>query len=366
MPSTRKQKAREKKSRQSDVMSDLENVDIMLGSYSRNELDCQLGEREAELDLESNGPQTSNTISEDFRSLINTNSRENSEITIETARLINNEITSQMTRKLDEIRSDLNSQILEVINSAITEKVLPSIQNVLGVQNPESDAIRDSQSGRLNRSPEDRFGHMDRQSQRLNEGLRERSNSVDHWSNRLNKGRRDQSSHMSHWSRGLDRGHRVCSGQTDHQSHRPGSSSGEQYGQADYRFPGPDKGSKCYSGVSAHMSTRPDNSSGGQLGPHDQQNNMKTDKKFSNQRGLNREISTDSQTSEQDCDMVTGANYTPIRFLSSLPDVPCNPKNPCKIQKTLMANPWTPPNRSQVTHYRTPLPIPSIDLLTYW
>ena len=197
MPSTRKQKAREKRSRQSDVMSDLENVD-MLGSYSRNELDCQLGEREAELDLESNGPQTANPISEDFRSLINTNSRENSGITIETARLINNEITSQMTRKLDEIRSDLNSQILEGINSAITEKVLPSIQNVLGVQNPESDAIRDSQSGRLNRSPEDRFGHMDRQSQRLNVGLRERSNSVDHWSNRLNKGRRDQSSHMSH------------------------------------------------------------------------------------------------------------------------------------------------------------------------
>ena len=31
MPSTRKQKAKEKRSRQSDVMSDLENVDIMLG-----------------------------------------------------------------------------------------------------------------------------------------------------------------------------------------------------------------------------------------------------------------------------------------------------------------------------------------------
>ena len=55
MPPTRKQKAKEKKSRQSDVMSDLENVDIMLGNYSRNKLDSQLGERETELDLESNG-----------------------------------------------------------------------------------------------------------------------------------------------------------------------------------------------------------------------------------------------------------------------------------------------------------------------
>ena len=38
---------------------------------------------------------------------------------------------------------------------------------------------------------------------------------------------------------------------------------------------------------------------------------MKTDKKFSSHRGLNREISIDSQTSDQDCDMVTGANHTP-------------------------------------------------------
>ena len=35
MPSTRKQKAREKRSRQSDVMSDIENLDVMLRSYQR-------------------------------------------------------------------------------------------------------------------------------------------------------------------------------------------------------------------------------------------------------------------------------------------------------------------------------------------
>ena len=56
-----------------------------------------------------------------MRSLINTTSRENSENTIETARMINNEISTQVTRKLDEFREDLNSQFLEVINSAIAE-----------------------------------------------------------------------------------------------------------------------------------------------------------------------------------------------------------------------------------------------------
>ena len=63
-------------------MSDIENVEIMLGNYSSNELDSQLGERETEGDLESNGLQTTRPISGDFRSLIITNSRENSENTI--------------------------------------------------------------------------------------------------------------------------------------------------------------------------------------------------------------------------------------------------------------------------------------------
>ena len=39
MLSTRKQKAGEKRSRQSDVMSDVENLDIMLGSFSENYFD---------------------------------------------------------------------------------------------------------------------------------------------------------------------------------------------------------------------------------------------------------------------------------------------------------------------------------------
>ena len=53
---------------------------------------------------------------------------------IETARLFNTEFTSQVTRKLDKLDEDILSQILDVINSAITEKVLPSIKNALGVQ----------------------------------------------------------------------------------------------------------------------------------------------------------------------------------------------------------------------------------------
>ena len=138
-------------------MSDLENKGILLGNYSRNDLECQLGERKTEGELDSNNLQTSNPKRECFRSLNISNCRENSEITIETARMINNEITTQVTRKLDEVREDLNTQILEVINSAIAEKRLSSTKNVLGVQKSGLNTSRVHQSGRLDRSPEDQI-----------------------------------------------------------------------------------------------------------------------------------------------------------------------------------------------------------------
>ena len=56
MPSTRKQKAKGKRSRQSDVMSDLENIVVMLGVYTRNQLDEERVDENVEIDSRSNGP----------------------------------------------------------------------------------------------------------------------------------------------------------------------------------------------------------------------------------------------------------------------------------------------------------------------
>ena len=131
MPSTRRQKAKERRSRQLDIMSDVENVDIILGSYSRDDEENNISENEMKLDSVSSRPQhSSNAVGEDFRSLLNTNS----EIAIETTRLINEEISNQMSRKLNEIKTSLNSQIQEAVTAAITNTVLPSIQNTLEMQ----------------------------------------------------------------------------------------------------------------------------------------------------------------------------------------------------------------------------------------
>ena len=92
MPSTRKQKAREKRSRQPDVMSDLENMNVMLGNYSRNHSDVELNEK-IEMDSRSNETRTDMIRNcEDFRTLLNSDDRIRSEIPVETTRLIADEI----------------------------------------------------------------------------------------------------------------------------------------------------------------------------------------------------------------------------------------------------------------------------------
>ena len=56
MPSTRKQKAREKCSRQSDVMSYIKNMDVMSGGFPAHGLESDHEGRNIEVDLESDRP----------------------------------------------------------------------------------------------------------------------------------------------------------------------------------------------------------------------------------------------------------------------------------------------------------------------
>ena len=123
-----------------------------VGSYSRNNEENDLGENDMNLDSESSRPQrNSNVTGEDFRSLL-TNSRENSEAAIETTRLINEEIANQMSKKLNEMKTSLNSQIQNVITAAITDTVLPFIQNTLEVQGRANFTMVDQVSNGLHPS----------------------------------------------------------------------------------------------------------------------------------------------------------------------------------------------------------------------
>ena len=69
------------------------------------------------------------TQSEDFSALLNSNSRGNSKITVETVRAINEEL---MSRQREDIRMEPNAQILATINSAITVKKIPDLHGSIG------------------------------------------------------------------------------------------------------------------------------------------------------------------------------------------------------------------------------------------
>ena len=189
MPSTRKQKAKERRSRQLDILSDVENVDIMLGSYDRDDERAEQSESELNLDSGSNRlHQNPNMVGEDFRSLLNTNSRENSEVTIESTRLINEEISNQMSRRLNEIKSSLNSQIQNAMSVAIADTVLPSIQNTLEMQGRTNFAMVDRESNGLHPNP--KAGNFTKEDQRSN-GLQWNlgaENPLETWGNRPKMG----------------------------------------------------------------------------------------------------------------------------------------------------------------------------------
>ena len=109
MPSTRKQKSKEKRSRQSDVMSDIENLDVMLGSYQRENNEFRSENNENTLDQRSNEREGQDQNVDDYQTFLNNNPNENSCLTIETSRAISSEISSQMSRKFQEMQTSLKS-----------------------------------------------------------------------------------------------------------------------------------------------------------------------------------------------------------------------------------------------------------------
>ena len=140
MPTTRKQK-KARKSRGLETLSDIENLDIMLGEN-------HFSMREREGSLNSNLPRRSRSFAinesenEDgniSRNQRNINSRTNTECdrnsvngnsSAEINRL-SSELNSRISREMDEMMNSVSVQIQRAVSDAISTQVLPQIQNVI-------------------------------------------------------------------------------------------------------------------------------------------------------------------------------------------------------------------------------------------
>ena len=139
MPTTRKQKTR--KSSGLEMLSDIENLDIMLGENHFKTRERE-GSLNSNLPRRSRGFASNESENEDGnigRVQGNINSRTNTEcdrnsVTGNSSAEINrlsSELNSRISREMDEMMNSVNVQIQRAIIEAISTQVLPRIQNVI-------------------------------------------------------------------------------------------------------------------------------------------------------------------------------------------------------------------------------------------
>ena len=140
MPTTRKQK-KARKSRGLEILSDIENLDIMLSENHFNGT-----ERDESLDSASvrrHDSVMSNNLENEggssYSNHMNSNARatavngQSSADLISQAEInkLSSELNSRISREMDEMMNSVSVQVQRAINDAISNQVLPQIQNVI-------------------------------------------------------------------------------------------------------------------------------------------------------------------------------------------------------------------------------------------
>ena len=137
MPTTRKQK-KTRKSREAEMLSDIENLDIMLGGnhFDRNERNESVNSNQAGRPESLFGDEFGDENENEFPNPGNNGPSPNTEIghnsirecsSVEINRL-SSELNSRISREMDEMMNSVSVQIQRAINEAISSQILPQIQ----------------------------------------------------------------------------------------------------------------------------------------------------------------------------------------------------------------------------------------------
>ena len=130
MPSTRRQKAKTRKSREMNMQSDIENMDVMLGNGSNNPIERELADAieqsSVQGDVESN-----EHLGNQYTSFAYENNLRRQNDSRQSLETFSNEFNLRLSQKMDSMISMMHSQINRAISNAITERVIPEIQNIV-------------------------------------------------------------------------------------------------------------------------------------------------------------------------------------------------------------------------------------------
>ena len=129
MPSTRRQKDTARKSREMDMMSDIDKLDVMLGSGNENPIERELADA-----IEQSSVQRDHEANEYQRDNYRIFAQENESLRQNEVRQSFENFTSEfnlrLSQEMDSMLSMVHSQINRAINAAISERVIPEIQNI--------------------------------------------------------------------------------------------------------------------------------------------------------------------------------------------------------------------------------------------
>ena len=148
-PSTSKQKAKARKSREMDMMSDFEKMDVMIAKENTNPIERELSNMIENVvndqDIESI-PQSSRyeTHENKFGHYAHENAIPRQDKVQETLETFTSELNIRISQEMDSMMSLMHSQINRAISTATTERVIPEIQNT--VSSISSSGNRDTQA----------------------------------------------------------------------------------------------------------------------------------------------------------------------------------------------------------------------------
>ena len=153
MPSTRRQKAKARKSREMDMMSDFENLDVMLGNSNNNPIERELAEA---IDQSSaHGDADTHTYLEnEYRDYQHENDVLRQNEIRNSFETFSNEFNLRLSQEMDSMMSMMHNQINRAVTTAINERVIPEIQNIansmssMGHRDTEASSSPNSQENR--------------------------------------------------------------------------------------------------------------------------------------------------------------------------------------------------------------------------
>ena len=153
MPSTRRQKAKARKSREMDMMSDFDNLDVMLRNGNNNP-----NERELADAIEQSSPhedaKTNAYHRKEYRDFTYENDSLRHNDDRQSFETFSNEFNLRLSQEMDSMMSMMHSQINRAITTAIAERVIPEIQNI--ANSLSSTGHRDTESSMSPKNQENR------------------------------------------------------------------------------------------------------------------------------------------------------------------------------------------------------------------